>query len=454
MTHRHLPPFPLLFTALPRIVAAAALPIGLAAIPALAGCGSPSSDAAGTTEGTSDDALETSAPLAWAAPIATAKIRIDEPIELSVHANHPDARAVRFTVDGRDLATCDPTGDAEEDCRRGDFFRWTTTFATPGTHHLVAAFETAQGEVRASKTIHVLPAAAPGEDEPAAPETGAPADAEEAAMIAGAEPANPAFAEPNAIVSLATAGFRDPNRGLHNVFGGVRWAVSSDKVLVTKPPSGSVSLVNTCLNRFGGSIRKWADHFKLSRASVVATAIAESSCTDPRGSSDGLSSGPMQVTASTCSSLTGLSRTTCRTRMFSSPDFSFQVGAMYMGSSFQRRQHGQDPPKIAAAYNAGSIRSSTANRWHMLVTGNHIERWVGGYNAYRAWETQHHIAAVAAADAAEPEAVFDGKSVATKADLPATAKEGQVIFVGNFAERDGDFAEFHDGRWTLNAERE
>jgi|GEM_PF-3171900 len=446
MTHRTL--LPALVARLPRLIAAASLPIGLAAVPALAGCGSPaSSNDATDPQGTSDDALQTSAPLAWAAPVGSTPIRIDEPVELSVHANHPEARAVRFAVDGKAIATCDPTADAEEDCRRGDFFRWTTTFATPGTHHLVATFATAEGEVRASKTIQVLPA---GVDPDVAPETGAPENAEEQSMMAAAA----AEEQADGVIALAaSAGVRDPNRALHNVFGGVRWSVSSDKVIVTKPPAGSVSLVTTCMKRYGASIQKWADHFKLSRASVVATAIAESSCTDPRGSSDGLSSGPMQVTASTCASIMGISSATCRARMFSSPDFSFEVGAKYMASAFQVRQHQHDPPKIGAAYNAGSIRSSTANRWHMLVTGNHIERWVGGYNAYRAWETANHVAAVQA-DAAEVDSVFDGQSVATKAALPANAREGQVIFVGNFAERDGDFAEFRGGRWTLNSERE
>jgi hypothetical protein len=142
------------------------------------------------------------------------------------------------------------------------------------------------------------------------------------------------------------------------------------------------------MNRFGPSIRKWADHFSMSRASVVATALTESNCTNPAGSSDGLSSGPMQVTASTCSAITGLSRTTCRSRMHTNPDFSFQVGVKYMASSFQRSQHHRDPPKIAAAYNAGSLRKTSSNRWHLVSTGNHIDRFVRHYNAYRVWESQ------------------------------------------------------------------
>ena len=61
----------------------------------------------------------------------------------------------------------------------------------------------------------------------------------------------------------------------------------------------------------------------LSFASVVATAITESNCTNPAGSSDGLSSGPMQVTATTCAAVMGISASSCRRRMHTEPAFSF-----------------------------------------------------------------------------------------------------------------------------------
>src|SRR5262249_17356067 len=136
--------------------------------------------------------------------------------------------------------------------------------------------------------------------------------------------------EEPALAAAATRGLLDPDRGFHRIFGGVEWAVKSQRVVLRSgTPRGSVRAIRSCVDRYGGAIRKWADHYKLSRASVVATAMTESSCTNPKGSSDGLSSGPMQVTASTCAAITGLSRTTCRTRMHTHPDFSFQVGAKY-----------------------------------------------------------------------------------------------------------------------------
>jgi hypothetical protein len=128
--------------------------------------------------------------------------------------------------------------------------------------------------------------------------------------------------------------------------------------------------------------------------------------------------------------------------MHTSPDFSFQVGAKYMGSAFQRNQHRRDPPKIAAAYNAGSLRSTTANRWHLVSTGNHIDRFVRAYNAYRRWEVQ--LTALVLDDGLPR---WDGEHVDSTAELPVGAAEGQVVFVGDFATREGAFWQLSGGGW-------
>lgn len=314
------------------------------------------------------------AELEWVAPMEEGPAPIGDAVELAVAFDDPDAQVVRFTVDGTELAVCDP-GQPDEDCRRDDVWRWTTVFTTTGDHVLEATALDADGDPIASVTrvFHVVREL---------PDVEATAAIDEELAIGDM---------PDDLGQLEAAGrgLLDPNRGYHSIFGGIQWSVSNQRVrLRSGTPAGSVSAVRACMNRYGASIRRWADYYKISRASVVATALTESNCTNPAGSSDGLSSGPMQVTASTCSALTGLSRATCRSRMHTKPDFSFQVGAKYMGSSYQRNQHHRDPPKIAAAYNAGSLRKTSANRWHMVSTGNHIDRFVKHYNAYRAWESQ------------------------------------------------------------------
>jgi hypothetical protein len=84
----------------------------------------------------------------------------------------------------------------------------------------------------------------------------------------------------------------------------------------------------------------------------------------------------------------------------------------------------------------------------MLTTGNHIDRFVNAYNAYTRWEQT----AARALTFAGPERIFDGEHVRTSRELPATAREGQTIFVGDFARRDGAFYEYVDGQWRSTLE--
>jgi hypothetical protein len=318
--------------------------------------------------------------LEWVTPSDDVDAPIGDAIELAVTTDAPDAHAVVFSVDGVEIATCDPA-EPEEDCKRDDVWRWTTVFTVVGEHELDATLVDAAGSVLASTTrrLHAVTELPVDDDDGLA-------DEDETFVDESIEPED--LDEPGALAAVGR-GVLDPDRGYHSMYGGIQWRVVNQRVrLRSGTPVGSVSSVAACMRRYGSSIRKWADYYKISRASVVATALTESNCTNPAGSSDGLSSGPMQVTASTCSAIMGLSRTTCRRRMHTQPDFSFKVGTKYMGSSYQRNQHHRDPPKIAAAYNAGSLRKSYANRWHLVSTGNHIDRFVRWYNAYRTWESQ------------------------------------------------------------------
>lgn len=375
------------------------------------------------------------APLEWVTPDDGA-VPAGDVVELAVTTPDPDAGAVRFLVDGQEVGACDPA-QAEEDCRLGDVWRWSVVLEA-GAHTIGAAYDGPDGPVAIERAIDVV--APPSEEELLAAEQQVEPD--DGTVVP---------AEELALATLVGRGLLDPDRGFHRIFGGIEWSVKSQRVVLrTGVPRSSVSAAGSCMSRYGASIRRWADHYKLSRASVLATAITESGCTNPAGSSDGLSSGPMQVTASTCAAITGLSRATCRSRMHTQPDFSFEVGARYMGSAFQRQQHRRDPPKIAAAYNAGSLRSTTSNRWHMISTGNHINRYVRAYNAYRRWEAQ--TAALALDGAAEPS--WNGEHVATRAELPADAAEGQLVFVGDFASREGSFWQRAGGAWRSTNEED
>lgn len=231
-------------------------------------------------------------PIAWVSPSPGSDVAAGDPIELSVKVNDTRPTAVRFSADGRPLSTC----ERADECRRGDLFRFTTTFDDVGRRHLVASFTVDGVERMASVDLEVTPrtSSAPLPDGGDAGAFHAPDAGKDAA------PAPP---------PPTSRGFLDPDRPLHDVFGGVSWDVKVQKVGVVSPPAGSVTAVAACMQKYGASIRKHADAFKMSRASVVATAITESSCTNPAGSSDGLSSGPMQVTGSSSASSVRTTRT-------------------------------------------------------------------------------------------------------------------------------------------------
>lgn len=371
----------------------------------------------------------------WVSPAASAA-ETNAPLALTISTANPAATVVHFAVDGVEVGSCD-SNDATTDCHAGNLWRATVQIEALGSHVLEAHFDNAATgqSVSASRTITVV---AVGALPPLA-----------ASEQVQTPVANPMDGTLTGAEALTARGFLDPNRGFHSVFGGIEWSVQDQRIgLRGSTPTGSTAAVSQCMMRYGDSIRRWADRYNISRASLLATAITESGCTNPAGSSDGLSSGPTQVTATTCRAVTGLSTSTCRTRMHTNPDFSFEVAARYMASSYQLNQHHNDPPKVAAAYNAGSIRRSSANRWHMVVTGNHIDRFVSAYNAYRAWESTAGMRF----EFRFADAVFNGESVATQAQLPAAPVEGQTLFVGNWAARDGHFVTYMGGRWEALSE--
>ncbi len=366
-------------------------------------------------EGDSTDAESASVALETPRLVAVA----GDVVQISLPVDDPSATVVTFAADGVDFDTCD-TAAGPDECRRGDLVRTAAIFQEVGLHTVTLIASGVSGDTLATIAIDVR--------------------SRREVRAAGA-------ADFAAVPS--DRGFLDPDRPPHRIFGGVKWSVSGQKVIVAAPPAGSIEAVAECMRTYGASIERHADANGISRASVAATAITESNCTNPSGSSDGLSSGPMQVTGRTCALFApNLSARECKSKMHADPHFSFAIGAKYMGSDELVSKHHHDPPKIAAAYNAGSVRRSTRNRWHMLVTGNHLERFVAAYNAYRAWEDT----AAADGDAGGParSRTFEGRYVPRLEDLPAWAPDGTVYFVGDWPSRDGAFVERRAGAWQAS----
>lgn len=62
------------------------------------------------------------------------------------------------------------------------------------------------------------------------------------------------------------------------------------------------------------------------------------------------------------------------------PAANIEIGTAYIASPFQRENHGWDPPKIACAYNAGSVRPTKKNAWGIFYHPGHLDRWIPSYN--------------------------------------------------------------------------
>jgi hypothetical protein len=61
--------------------------------------------------------------------------------------------------------------------------------------------------------------------------------------------------------------------------------------------------------------------------------------------------------------------------------FSATQAITYFNRSYSK--HMNEPPLLAAIYNAGSLRPSPSNAWNLKQYGEHVDRWVSYYNTSR-----------------------------------------------------------------------
>ena len=229
---------------------------------------------------------------------------------------------------------------------------------------------------------------------------------------------------------------------------------------------GSRVFVRSCFLQYGNSFLRWAKAYsqRLRVAHLVATAITETGCSAQAGLSsvDGKSTGLMQVTGPTCRELMervarqSIREADCLERMAADPDFSIQLAAAYISRPEQVSLTGLDPPRVAAAYNAGGVYADPGNPWRLRSTGNHIDRFIAAYNAFISWQIDERAgrktrspAVQLGASAALPRAV---SSVQELDALSSRAQAGAVVFVVDVTAGRGDYYVFVGGRWLASTE--
>lgn len=174
------------------------------------------------------------------------------------------------------------------------------------------------------------------------------------------------------------------SHGFRKAFpGGIGWRTTKDGVLIEGDPEpvGTVGAPNTVRRiwrDFGPIILKASADIGVPAELIVATIATESrgnpdaARTEPDGRK---SVGLMQTLLGTAAEVMGREVSEDELR---DPAISIEAGARYMLRQRPRTEF--EPPLVAAAYNAGSIRENPGNRWHLHCTPEHVDRFVKFYN--------------------------------------------------------------------------
>jgi hypothetical protein len=214
-------------------------------------------------------------------------------------------------------------------------------------------------------------------------------------------PAGTGAAAPATGSSAAAAGAApdslDALTAKHRVFSdSITWSLTAEGLVVDDAiPSttgGGTTLARKIITDFADPLAKWATHFDVPVELIVATIATESNGNpnalrkEPGFISDTktphrISPGLMQTLISTAAGALG--RSVTRNDLLTA-SISIEAGTAYIKQ--QSKQTRFDPPVVACAYNAGSVKHQTGaeNRWKMrqfpIGTAKHADRFVQHFN--------------------------------------------------------------------------
>jgi hypothetical protein len=187
---------------------------------------------------------------------------------------------------------------------------------------------------------------------------------------------------------------------LHKHFqDGVSWRLTKDGISIDDAPAigsmGEPTTVTNIWTRYGDRCKAAATEYGVPIELIIATIATESSGNpnarrpEPRLGTESV--GLMQTLVTTARQVLGMANLTADDLL--NPATSIRAGTAYIAQ--QRVSTHFDPPLVAAAYIAGSLRreDASANRWKLVCypsnTGAHADRFVQWFNdAMRISETQ------------------------------------------------------------------
>jgi len=192
----------------------------------------------------------------------------------------------------------------------------------------------------------------------------------------------------------------DPLKVDHGIFDSVQWRLANDGIRIDgaapENTGGRPLTVSRVWSAFAEPITTWGNHYDVPVELIIATA-----CTETRGDPERvrrepgyisdeetphrISPGLMQTLISTArDALSGEIDDIVDRAWLLVPSNSIRAGTAYI--SQQRAATNYDPPKVACAYNAGSVirNDSPGNRWKMrqfpIGTSEHADRFVKWFN--------------------------------------------------------------------------
>ncbi len=211
----------------------------------------------------------------------------------------------------------------------------------------------------------------------------------EAAVTEPAAPADlaattPAAPPPKPISAEAPAFWQDVPQlsAFHGYKGGLRWRLLPSGIelegATIEGHKANPDVIRKVWASYGPVIEKWSAHYEVP-VEVVMTAVCVESKGNPRAKG-GKNVGLMQLLVPTARSVLGDPSLT--EESLYDPETNIRAGTAYIAQ--QRKSTLFDPPKVAAAYNAGSLRAAD-NRWGMRQYGPHLDKTVVWFNAVLAF---------------------------------------------------------------------
>lgn len=178
----------------------------------------------------------------------------------------------------------------------------------------------------------------------------------------------------------------------------VNWKLTADGISIegaeAERTAGKPTTVTRIWEQYGEACTYWAKEYGVPVELIVAT-IATESRGEPNAEREEphlntKSVGLMQTLITTARST--LKRPGLSDKDLRRPSTSIEAGTAYIAS--QRGETHFDPPLVAAAYNAGSVRSDAAstNRWRLHCypkgTGRHVDHFVSWFGDAMAVSTE------------------------------------------------------------------